>query len=101
MFKATLHDLTCQTQCLTDLSRLAFHFIDQNIIFLFIYVEARSSDTLLSNGVQNENSGTFNVNIQKNFAEIANILKDDGKTTSAVANQSSMKKVSEALSTLV
>lgn len=67
-------------------------------MFLFIYVEARSSDTLLSNGVQ---SATFNVNIRKNFAEIANILKDDGQTTSTLANQSSMKKVSEAVWTLV
>lgn len=71
-----------------------------------IYVEAFSSDTLLGNGVQRRISDntTFNVDIQRNFAEIADILEDDGQITSPLtspltdkANQSSVKKVGDIL----
>lgn len=83
------------------MSRISLYLTEY--INVLIYIEAFSGDTLLANGGQRRKSenGTFNVDIERHFAEIADILEDDGQIASPLtdkANQSSMKKVSDTVS---
>lgn len=77
----------------------------------FIYFGTLSGDVLLSKGLHRKNTvagGTLGNDTVKKFAEttvsITDILEDDGQITLPLtdeANQSSMKKVSDTISTHV